>query len=118
VKVLLVSPDPQSRELMALAVRRHRAQARAASSDSGREERGARLKGAMRDRPDVVIADEIASREGAFSLAKSLQRGPRTLRRRHSDLWKGPTTPGSHVGREPDAWFVRRSIRRPGRPCP
>ena len=31
------------------------------------------LHAALRDRPDVVIADEIASRMGAFALARSLR---------------------------------------------
>ena len=73
VDVLLVSPDPRSRELTALTVRsierrlgeelRFRA---AANGDLG-------IKAARRDRPQVIVADEIASRAGAFALAKTLR---------------------------------------------
>ncbi len=73
MEVLLVSPDPRSRELTALAVRsieRHigteitfRA---AANGELG-------IRAALRDRPAVVIADEIASRAGAFALARELR---------------------------------------------
>jgi len=73
VDVLLVSPDPRSREMTALTVRsierrlgeelRFRA---AANGDLG-------IKAALRDRPQVIVADEIASRAGAFALAKTVR---------------------------------------------
>jgi DNA-binding response OmpR family regulator len=73
VEVLLVSPDPDARDLMALAVRsierslgtelRFRA---AANGELG-------IRAALRDRPDIIVADEIASRAGAFALAKTLR---------------------------------------------
>jgi DNA-binding response OmpR family regulator len=73
VEVLLVSPDPMSRDMMALAARsiersigtelRFRA---AANGELG-------IKAALRDRPEIVVADEIASRAGAFALAKTLR---------------------------------------------
>ena len=31
------------------------------------------IRAALRDRPDIVVADEIASRAGAFALAKALR---------------------------------------------
>lgn len=107
VDVLLVSPDPASRDLMALAVRsierrvgedlRFRA---ARNGDIG-------TRAALRDRPEIVVADEIASRAGAFSLAKTLRddADPFTgvivilLERRHDEWlarWSGA-----------DAWFVK-----------
>lgn len=107
VDVLLVSPDPASRELMALAVRsierrigeelRFRA---AANGDLG-------TRAALRERPDIVVADEIASRAGAFALTKTLRddADPYTgvvvilLERRHDEWlarWSGA-----------DAWFVK-----------
>lgn len=107
VDVLLVSPDPISRELMALAVRsveraiggelRFRA---AANGELG-------IRAAMRDRPDVVVADEIASRAGAFALAKQLRDDaqPYTgvivilLERKH-DAWLARWSGA-------DAWFVK-----------
>jgi DNA-binding response OmpR family regulator len=107
VEVLLVSPDADSRELMALAVRsierslglelRFRA---AANGELG-------IRAALRDRPEIVVADEIASRAGAFALAKTLrdQHDPFTgvivilLERKH-DAWLARWSGA-------DAWFVK-----------
>jgi DNA-binding response OmpR family regulator len=107
VDVLLVSPDVQSRDLMALAVRsierrvgeelRFRA---ARNGDIG-------LTAAMRDRPDVIVMDEIASRAGAFSMTKTLRddADPYTgtililLERKH-DAWLAAWSGA-------DAWFVK-----------
>jgi DNA-binding response OmpR family regulator len=107
VNVLLVSADPASRQQMALAVRnverslgaelRFRA---AANGELG-------IRAALRDRPDVVIADEIASRAGAFALAKALRDDaePYTgvivilLERKH-DAWLASWSGA-------DAWFVK-----------
>ncbi len=106
VKVLLVSPDPASRELMALAVagieRRLGEPLEFLEATDG--ERGLRV--AFRERPDVVVADEIASRAGAFSLAKDLRGAPEPypgaivilLERRH-DAWLAKWSGA-------DAWFV------------
>jgi DNA-binding response OmpR family regulator len=107
VDVLLVSPDPASRALMALAMRsveralgtelRFRA---AANGELG-------IRAALRDRPDVVVADEIASRAGAFALAKALRddTDPYTgvimiLLERSHDAWLARWSGA-------DAWFVR-----------
>ena len=106
--VLLVSPDPRSRESMALAVRsieralgsqlRFRA---AANGELG-------IRAALRDRPDVIVADEIASRAGAFALAKELREGTAepydgiiviVLERKH-DAWLARWSGA-------DAWFVK-----------
>jgi DNA-binding response OmpR family regulator len=107
VDVLLVSPDERSRQLMALAVRsierrlgeeiRFRA---AADGELG-------TRAALRDRPNMIVADEIASREGAFGLAKTLRdhEDPYTgvivilLERRH-DVWLAKWSGA-------DAWFVK-----------
>jgi DNA-binding response OmpR family regulator len=107
VDVLLVSPDERSRDLTALAVRsierrlgselRFRA---ARDGDLG-------LKAALRDRPDVIVADEFASRAGAFGLARSLRDDaePYTgiivilLERKH-DTWLAKWSGA-------DAWFVK-----------
>lgn len=105
--MLLVSPDPASRALMALAMRsveralgtelRFRA---AANGELG-------IRAALRDRPDVVVADEIASRAGAFALAKALRddTDPYTgvimiLLERSHDAWLARWSGA-------DAWFVR-----------
>jgi DNA-binding response OmpR family regulator len=107
VEVLLVSPDPASRELTALAVRNierrlgHELRFRAAKNG----ELG--IRAALRDRPDAVIADEIASRAGAFALAKALRddNDPYKgviiilLERKH-DVWLAEWSGA-------DAWFVR-----------
>lgn len=105
--VLLVSPDPESRELMALAMRsierRLGTQIRFRSAKNG--ELG--TIAALRDRPDMVVADQIASREGAFSLAKTLRDAaePYTgiifilLERKH-DAWLAKWSGA-------DAWFVK-----------
>jgi DNA-binding response OmpR family regulator len=73
VDVLLVSPDPASRELMALAVRS--IERRIGSPLRFRAAKNGELgiRAALRDRPQIVVADEIASRAGAFALAKALR---------------------------------------------
>src|SRR6266568_4471264 len=73
VKVLLTSADPRARELLALAVR---AVGRTLEEpieflEAADGVRGIRL--AWRDRPEVVVADEITSRAGAFALARDLK---------------------------------------------
>lgn len=107
VEVLLVSPDPASRELMALAVRsierRVGTELRFRAARNG--ELG--LRAALRDRPELIVADEIASRAGAFALAKSLRDHPEPytgtivilLERKH-DAWLARWSGA-------DAWFVK-----------
>jgi DNA-binding response OmpR family regulator len=107
VDVVLVSPDARSRELMALTVRsierrlgqelRFRA---AADGDLG-------TRVTLRDRPEIVVADELASRAGAFSLAKTLRDDgdPYTgviviLLERRQDAWLARWSGA-------DAWFVK-----------
>ncbi len=107
VDVLLVSPDPESRELMALAVRS--IERRIGSSLRFRAAKNGELgiRAALRDRPQIVVADEIASRAGAFALAKALRddNDPFTgvivilLERKH-DVWLAEWSGA-------DAWFVR-----------
>ena len=107
MEALLVSPDPSSRALMALAVR-------SIERGLGQEIRFRAAKNgelgiaaAMRDRPHVIVADEIASRAGAFALAKHLRDAadPYTgvivilLERKH-DAWLARWSGA-------DAWFVK-----------
>jgi CheY-like chemotaxis protein len=106
VKVLLVSPDPESRDLMRLAVGSIERRigplqfVEARDGDHG-------LQVAWRERPDVVVADEIASRAGAFALAKDLRGAQEPypgvivvlLERRH-DAWLAKWSGA-------DAWFVK-----------
>ena len=105
--VLLVSPDERSRELMALAVRS--IERRLGEELHFRAARNGELgtHAALRDRPEIIVADEIASREGAFGLAKTLRDHdePYTgvivilLERRH-DAWLAKWSGA-------DAWFVK-----------
>jgi len=99
VKVLLTSADPKARELTQLAVR---AIGRTLDEpveflEAADGVRGIRL--AWRDRPEVVVADEISSRAGAFALARDL---------------KGATEPYPGVvvvllDRPHDAWLAKWS---------
>jgi DNA-binding response OmpR family regulator len=107
VDVLLVSPDPRSRELMALAVRsiERRLGQELSFRAAANGELG--IRAALRDRPEIVVADEIASRAGAFALAKALRDDavPFTgaivilLERKH-DVWLARWSGA-------DAWFVK-----------
>ncbi len=107
VDVLLVSPDPESRELMALAVRS--IERRIGSTLRFRAAKNGELgiRAALRDRPQIVVADEIASRAGAFALAKALRDDPVPftgviviLLERAHDRWLARWSGA-------DAWFVR-----------
>ncbi len=65
------------------------------------------IRATLRDRPDIVVADEIASRAGAFALAKQVRddTDPYTglivilLERKH-DAWLARWSGA-------DAWFVK-----------
>jgi DNA-binding response OmpR family regulator len=107
VEVLLVSPDAASRDLMALVVRsierRLGAELRFRAARNG----DLGTKAALRERPEIIVMDEIASREGAFSMARSLRDAvePYTgaivilLERKH-DAWLARWSGA-------DAWFVK-----------
>jgi DNA-binding response OmpR family regulator len=107
VEVLLVSPDPASRELMALAVRsiERRLETTLTFRAAANGELG--IRAALRERPEIVVADEIASRAGAFALAKALRDDPEPftgvivilLERKH-DTWLARWSGA-------DAWFVK-----------
>ncbi len=65
------------------------------------------IEAALRERPDVIVADEIASRAGAFALAKQLRDSNDPypgvivilLERKH-DAWLAEWSGA-------DAWFVK-----------
>jgi DNA-binding response OmpR family regulator len=65
------------------------------------------IRVALRERPDVIVADEIASRAGAFALARELRDDPDPytgvivvlLERKH-DAWLARWSGA-------DAWFVK-----------
>ena len=105
--VLLVSPDPSTRELMALTVRsierRLGGELRFRAAANG--ELGTRA--ALRDRPEIVVADELASRAGAFGLARTLRDDAEpfvgvivVLLERPQDAWLARWSGA-------DAWFVK-----------
>lgn len=107
MKVLLVSPDPRSRELMRLTVAgiERRLGAPLSFVEATNGERGVRT--AWRERPDVVVADESASRMGAFALAKDLRGAEEPFRGgivilldRRQDEWLAGWSGA-------DAWFVK-----------
>ena len=107
MRILLVSPDPSSRDLMRVAVGslERRLGEPLSFLDAPDGKQGATI--GLREHPDAVVADEIASRAGAFSLAKDLRGSPEPYRgpivilleRRH-DAWLARWSGA-------DAWFVK-----------
>jgi DNA-binding response OmpR family regulator len=107
MEVLLVSPDPVTRDLMALTVRSIERRTGAPLRFRAARDGVLGLRVALRDRPDVVVADELASRAGAFALARSLRddADPYTgviviVLERRQDAWLAKWSGA-------DAWFVK-----------
>jgi DNA-binding response OmpR family regulator len=107
VDVLLVSPDPASRQLMGLAVRSIERRLGIELRFRAARDGVLGIQAALRDRPDVVVADEIASRAGAFALTKTLRDDAdpflgvvMILLERRQDAWLARWSGA-------DAWFVR-----------
>jgi DNA-binding response OmpR family regulator len=107
VRVLLVSPDVHARDLMRVAVGslERRLGEPLSFLDAPDGEQGAAI--GLRERPDAVVADEIASRAGAFSMARDLRGatdpylGPIVvLLERRQDEWLARWSGA-------DAWFVK-----------
>jgi two-component system response regulator VicR len=107
VKVLVVAATAETRQLLAVATRGLERQlgeplefVEAADGEAG-------VRVAWRERPDVVVADEIISRAGAFSLAHDLRNATQpypgviviVLDRPH-DAWLARWSGA-------DAWFVK-----------
>ncbi|HLB63070.1 MAG TPA: hypothetical protein VJN50_10160 [Actinomycetota bacterium] len=107
MKALLVSPDAESLLAMRMVVAglERRLDTNVEFLEANDGERGAAI--ADREWPDVVVADEIASRAGAFALAKDLRDRQEPfpgvivvlLERRH-DAWLAKWSGA-------DAWFVK-----------
>ena len=107
MNVLLVSPDAEARDLFRIAVGsiERRLGEPVSFQDAVNGEQAARI--GLRESPDAVVADEIASRAGAFAMARDLRgavepyRGPIVivLERKH-DAWLARWSGA-------DAWFVR-----------
>jgi DNA-binding response OmpR family regulator len=107
VKVLLVSPDQRSRELMRLAVagieRRLGERLEFLEARDGR----AGVREAWREMPDAIVADEVASPMGAFAMARDLRGAEQPyagaiviLLDRRQDVWLAKWSGA-------DAWFVK-----------
>ena len=73
MKALVISPDPELRDQLKVALRS--AERRMGKPWEYLEARDgvSGLAIAWRERPDVVVADEIASRAGAFAVARDLR---------------------------------------------
>jgi DNA-binding response OmpR family regulator len=107
VKVLLVSPDASSRELMALAVRSIERRIGEPIEFSEARDGAAGIRVARRTEPDAIVAEEVASRAGAFALSMDLRNQDRPypgaivvlLERKH-DAWLAKWSGA-------DAWFVK-----------
>jgi DNA-binding response OmpR family regulator len=107
VKVLLMSPDQRSRQLMALAVRSIERRTREPLEFLEASDGVRGIKVARRENPDVIVADEIASRAGAFAVAMDLRNQDRPfpgaiviLLDRVQDSWLAKWSGA-------DAWFVK-----------
>ena len=108
MKVLLVSPDPRSREVMGLAVRgiaRKIGGITPVLLEATDGERGIAV--ARSEQPDLIVADEIASRAGAFALSHDLRNDMAPfsgviviLLDRPQDAWLARWS-------KADAWFVK-----------
>jgi DNA-binding response OmpR family regulator len=107
MEVLIVAARDDTRDLMRLAVRsiERRLGEPIEFLEANNGERGRIV--ALRHRPAAVVADEFASREGAFSLARSLRGDvdPYTgavviLLDREQDRWLARWSGA-------DAWFVK-----------
>jgi DNA-binding response OmpR family regulator len=73
VKALVISPDPELRRLLQVAVRTTERRTGEPWEYLEASNGVYALKIAWRDRPDLVVADEIASGAGAFAVAKDLR---------------------------------------------
>lgn len=73
VKALVISPDPELRRLLEVAIRTAERRTGAPWEYLEASNGIYALKIAWRDRPDLVVADEIASGAGAFAVARDLR---------------------------------------------
>ncbi|HEV8681267.1 MAG TPA: hypothetical protein VGS09_00615 [Actinomycetota bacterium] len=73
MKALLISPDPKVRETLRVALGALEGDGSAPWSFLGAADGLEGIRVAWRERPDVVVADEIASRAGAFAVVKDLK---------------------------------------------
>jgi CheY-like chemotaxis protein len=109
MKMLLVSSDPAVREMMKLAVGgvRRSGDARGPVEFLEATDGVQGIARAWRHMPEIVVADEITSRAGAFALAKELKAAQQPfpgmviiLLDRSQDAWLAAWSGA-------DAWFVK-----------
>jgi DNA-binding NarL/FixJ family response regulator len=107
VKILLVSADPRVREQMGVAVGGLERSTREPMEFLEASDGVHGIKAAWRYLPDVVVADEIMSRAGAFALTKELKEATTpfpgvvvVLLDRPQDGWLAKWSGA-------DAWFVK-----------
>jgi DNA-binding NarL/FixJ family response regulator len=108
VKALLISANPRLREEMAVAVRsvgRRAGEPVEAFLEAADGVRGIAL--ARRHQPDLVIADEITSRAGAFAVAQDLKGGEPPFRGIVVILLDRPQDEWLAGWSGADAWFVK-----------
>lgn len=107
MNVLIVSPETGSRELMRVVIggleTRLGLPVRFLEAEDAEQAVGV----AERELPDVIVVDEIASRAGAFSLARDLRDAEEPYRgvvvmllERRQDAWLAERSGA-------DAWFVK-----------
>jgi DNA-binding response OmpR family regulator len=107
MRILLVSPDPETRKMMSLAVGSLRTKEPDGLDFVGVEDGVEGIAAARRIDPEVIVADEIASRAGAFALARDLRNQAEPfpgviviLLDRPQDAWLARWSGA-------DAWFVK-----------
>ena len=97
MKALVISPDPEVRQHLRIALQSAERSSGGTWQYLEAADGLAGLRTAWRELPDVVVADEIASRAGAFAVAKDLRGAPEPF-------------PGAIVillARREDAWLAR-----------
>jgi DNA-binding response OmpR family regulator len=99
VKVLLVSADPSVRDSVAVALRSLERAADEPVEFIEASDGVAGMKLAWRHRPEIVVADEITSRAGAFALTRDLK----------GSLPPLPALVVILLEREQDEWLARWS---------
>ena len=102
-----MSPDERTRDQIALAVRSIERRLGSELRFRAARDGVVGLRAALRDRPEAIVADEIASRAGAFALARSLRDDDESyggaiviLLERAHDAWLAKWSGA-------DAWFVK-----------
>src|SRR5438132_1423352 len=107
VRILLVSADPRVRESMGLMVRNVARSIGGEPEFSEASDGVKALKLAARFPPDIVVADEITSRAGAFAVARDLKGATQPFEGRVIILLDRPQDAWLAAWSGADAWFVK-----------